>query len=164
MNKFIDYISPEKDIIKEKFTTISYMDVWICSIIEGYIYENVKKVDEEGYKEEYMERYGKKEREYRTWYKNGQIEAQYYYKEGKKEGENKEWYENGQLGGQFFYKEGKFEGEYKMWFRNGQLGCQCYYKEGKREGEFKEWNEEGDLISYKIYKDDNVIEDLLTTP
>ena len=34
-----DYNSPEKDIIKEKFNTIPYMDIWVCSIIEGYIYD-----------------------------------------------------------------------------------------------------------------------------
>ncbi len=45
MNKFIDYKSPEKGIIKEKFTTIPYMDVWISSIVEGYIYEKVTKVN-----------------------------------------------------------------------------------------------------------------------
>jgi hypothetical protein len=62
MDMFIDYKSPEKGIIKEKFNTIPYMDVWISSIIEGYIYENVSKVNEySGTKEEYMERYGKKE-------------------------------------------------------------------------------------------------------
>ena len=42
--KFIDYFSPEKEIIKEKFNTIPYMDVWISSIVEGYIYENVTNV------------------------------------------------------------------------------------------------------------------------
>ncbi len=51
MNKFTDcfcqkpelrdYKSPEKDIIKEKFNTIPYMDNWISNIVEGYIYENV---------------------------------------------------------------------------------------------------------------------------
>jgi hypothetical protein len=29
------------------------MDMWICSIVEGYIYENVDKVNEKGHKEEY---------------------------------------------------------------------------------------------------------------
>ena len=63
-----DYNSLEKDIIKEKFNTIPYMDVWICSIIEGYIYEKVTKVDERGYREEYMERNGKPEGEYKKWF------------------------------------------------------------------------------------------------
>ena len=137
MNKFIDYFSPEKDIIKEKFTTIPYMDVWISSIVEGYIYEKVKKVDKKGYREEYTERYGKKEGEYKTWYKNGKIWAQCYY------------------------KEGKLEGEYKRWYDNGQFGCQSYYKEGKLEGELKWWYREGKLIEHKLYTGDVVIEDFL---
>jgi len=56
-----DYKSPEKEIIKEKFNAIPYMDVWISSIVEGYIYEKVSKVNEySGSKEEYIERYRKK--------------------------------------------------------------------------------------------------------
>ncbi len=39
--KFIDYNSPEKAIINDHFKTIPYMDMWICSIVEGYIYEKV---------------------------------------------------------------------------------------------------------------------------
>ena len=161
MNKFIDYNSPEKEIIKEKFTTIPYMDVWISSIVEGYIYENIIKVDEEGYKEEYTDRYGKKEGEYKRWYSNGQLWVQLYYKERKLDGESKWWYDNGQLEFQKYYKEGKRDGEFKDWHENGQIEVQIYYKEGKLEGECKWWNEQGELISHKIYIGGEVVEDLL---
>ena len=43
--KFTDYKSPEKEIIKEKFNTIPYMDVWVSNVIEGYIYKKVSNVD-----------------------------------------------------------------------------------------------------------------------
>jgi hypothetical protein len=36
--KFIDYNSPEKAIINTTFKSIPYMDMWISSIVEGYIY------------------------------------------------------------------------------------------------------------------------------
>lgn len=61
MNKFIDYNSPEKEIIKDVFNTIPYMEIWIANIIEGYIYEKVSRIGEYGLKEEYTTRYGKKE-------------------------------------------------------------------------------------------------------
>ena len=62
MIKFIDYNSPEKEIIKNVFNTIPYMDVWIANIIEGYIYEKVIRINEYGFKEEYTTRYSKKRR------------------------------------------------------------------------------------------------------
>ena len=158
--KFTDYFSPEKDIIKEKFNTIPYMDIWISSIVEGYIYEKVSKVDKKGCKEEYMERYGKKEGEYKMWYPNGKIWAQCYYKEGKLEGEFKWWYDNGQLMFQWYYKEGKRDGEWKLWGDNGKLRSQRYYKEDKLDGECKLWDEQGELISHKIFKNDEFVKDL----
>ncbi len=186
--KFTHYNSLEKGIIKEKFNTIPYMDVWISSIVEGYIYENIIKVDKYGYREEYIERYRKKEGEYKKWHPNGQLNAQGYYKEGKEEGEFKEWYYTGQLSSQKYYKKGKFEGEYKSWwwtngqscvqcyykegviegeykswYSNGQLWVQWYYKEGKKEGESKRWDDQGNLISHKIYTGGEVIEDLQRT-
>ncbi len=182
--KFTDHFSPEKDIIKEKFNTIPYMDVWISSIIEGYIYENISKVDKKGYKEEYIEIYRKKEGEYKMWHPNGKIKRQGYYKEGKLEGEFKCWWDNGQLHIQGYYKEGKLEGECKNWLENGQILEQLYYKEGKLEEEYKNWRDNGqlwiqcyykggkvdgeckmfhltgELYAHKIYKNGEVIKDL----
>ena len=139
--KFIDYNSPEKDIIKEKFNTIPYMDVWISSIIEGYIYENVSRIVKihtiNGCKEEYTERYGKKEGEYQKWWNKKQI-----------------WTKSS-------YKRGELDGAHTIWFYEGQIAIQQYYKEGKKEGEGKWWDYEGILTLHKIYKDGKVIEDLL---
>ncbi len=122
MNKFIEYNSPEKEIIKDLFNTIPYMDDWISNIIEGYIYQKVSKVDEEGCREEYVLRYDNKEGECKKWYSGaeGQIMEQYYYKNGKEEGEYKSWYSTGQLDAQCYYKEGKEEGEYIWWYENGK--------------------------------------------
>ena len=86
-----DYKSPEKEIIKEKFNTIPYMDVWVSNVIEGYIYEKVSSTDT-GIREEYTERYRKIEGEYKSWYPNGQLYAQCYYKEGKEEEDRKKKY------------------------------------------------------------------------
>ncbi len=143
--KFIDHNSPEKALINTAFNSLPYMDIWICSIIEGYIYEKVDKINEYGNREEYVERYGKKEGEYKAFWDNGNLLIQSYYKEGKLEGKCKMWHrgEEGQSKGQLnlytYWKEGKKEGEHKSWFDNGKLNLQCYYKEGKLDGEFKQW-------------------------
>jgi antitoxin component YwqK of YwqJK toxin-antitoxin module len=160
--KFIDYNSPEKAIINDHFKTIPYMDMWICSITEGYIYENVDRIfkinEKNGYKEEYTERYGIKEGEYKQWWNKFQIWIKSHHKRGKLDGERKVWFYDGQIAIQEYYKEGKLEGEFKSWHRNGQLSRQENYKDGKREGEFKWFNEQGILILHKIYKDGEVIE------
>ena len=99
--KFTDYFSPEKDIIKEKFNSIPYMDVNISNIVEAYIYENVSKVNvnEYGYglREEYTERYGKLEGEAKGWYDNGKLSFQGYFKDGKHHGKYTRWNEYGKL-------------------------------------------------------------------
>ena len=164
-----DYKSPEKSIINETFISLPYMDMWISSIIEGYIYEKVDKVDKKGYREEYTERYGELEGEYKKWRRgadgksNGQLEVQCYYKKGKLEGELKIWYStNGQLYSQRYYKEGKKEGEYKSWYFTGKLAIHCYYKEGKLEGEYKGWDFQGILNKHYLYKNNEIVQTLLS--
>ena len=103
MNKFIDYNSPEKEIIKEKFNTIPYMDVWICSIIEGYIYgiEDQEEEDGDAYciVHLYYTRYGVREGKYSLYTFNDYTDENVligtgYYKNGKQEGEYKELWKN----------------------------------------------------------------------
>jgi antitoxin component YwqK of YwqJK toxin-antitoxin module len=152
--KFIDYNSPEKDIINDTFKSLPYMDMWISSIVEGYIYEKTTIIDYYGYRRrEYTLRYNKL-CETKAWYRgeDGQLYSQEYYKEGKREGECKWWHPNGQLKHQYYYKNEKLDGEIKDWYSNGQLELQCYYKEGKREGEYKEWKENGQIMFQKYYK------------
>jgi antitoxin component YwqK of YwqJK toxin-antitoxin module len=151
--KFIDYNSTEKAIINNTFKSIPYMDMWISSIVEGYIYEKVDKTGGNGYREECMLRYGKLEGKGKQWWENGQLRIQEYYKDGKLEGEHKEWWKNGQICQQEYYKEGKREGEAKDWYSNGQISIQCYYKEGLLEGEYKEWNKNGQLLLQCYYKE-----------
>ncbi len=160
--KLINHNSPEKVLLKDAFNSLSYMDVWVCSIIEGYIY---KKVIESFWRkrQEYMLRYGKKEGKSVAWYEDGQLYAQLYYKDGKEEGETKHWYPNGQLHIQEYFKDGKREGEYKTWFDDGQLWNRSYFKKGMIDFDYKWLNEEGELVEHKIYENDEVVKDLLLT-
>ena len=159
-----DYKSPEKDIIKEKFNTIPYMDIWICSIIEGYIY-GIE--DEEEYGGDYYIvhlydiRYGVREGKYSVYTFNDYTDVNVligtgYCKNGKREGEYKELWKNlgieepSVLKIHCYYKEGELEGEYKKWYPDGKMWVQCYYKEGIEEGEYTVWYENG-KIDYKYY-------------
>ncbi len=159
--KFTDHKSPEKAIINTAFKSIPYMDMWVSSIVEGYIYEKVEDPHIFGHRQEYTERYGKGEGEYKAWWKNGKLWRQENYKRGKLDGESKIWFYDGELVIQRYYKEGKLEGEYKEWHHDGQLAIQENYKEGKKEGEAKWFNEKGILILHRIYKDGEDIKELL---
>ena len=117
--KFVDYNSPEKAILKSIFNSISDMDMWICNIIEGYIYEKVDKKNKFGYREEYVLRYGKKEGEYKEWNEKGQIIEKSNYKDDKLEGEVKRYDEYGKLNLKFYYKDGKIQKQ--EYCRNGKL-------------------------------------------
>ena len=156
-----DYKSPEKDIIKEKFNTIPYMDIWICSIIEGYIYDteefeylkDEEESDDEETYDEYADeinyfcstRYGIPNGKYTGYIiisKDDETEVhevleEGYFKDGKRDGECKEWWDNNTLKELSYYKEGKLEGEYKMWHR-GQDGQ----------------SENGQISYQQYYKDD----------
>lgn len=151
-----------------------------------YIDGKIDKVNENGRREEYTLKEGKREGEYKRWYKSGQLEIQCHNKEGKREGEYKVWHENGKLDSQCYYKNGKLEGEYKCWNENGQtwiqsyykegeidgeykswyftgkLAIHCYYKEGKLEGEYKGWDFQGILNKHYLYKNNEIVQNLLS--
>ncbi len=116
--ELINHNSPEKALLKDAFSSLSYMDVWICSIIEGYIYKKVIEI-EWGCRGEYTTRYDKREGEFKWWRSNGQLALQYYFKNDKIEGEYKWWDDSG----------------------DGRLWQHSYWKDGNRVCEYKEWIE-----------------------
>ena len=171
-----DYNSPEKAIINTTFNSLPYMDMWISSIVEGYIYEKVDKVDEKGNREEYTTRYSKLEGEGKLWRQNGQLwyqgnykdgkehgkimrwnaygklEEKYYCKNGKTEGKTKTYRDDGTLFSQGYYKEGKKEGNFKQFWNNTKVWINAYYKHGELEGEYKEFLHKGGLSKICYYK------------
>jgi antitoxin component YwqK of YwqJK toxin-antitoxin module len=73
------------------------------------------------------------------------------YKNGKKEGEYKTWYKNGQQHILCTYKNGKKEGEYKEWYKNKHQKVMCNYKNRILEGVCKKWDVNGVLIKDVVY-------------
>jgi antitoxin component YwqK of YwqJK toxin-antitoxin module len=144
-NKLIDYNSPEKAILNEVFIGIPFMDKWISSIIEEYIYSTVKEYYREGehkgdLKREYRTRFGIKDGKYKEWwFDNGQLRVQTTFLNNEIHGDYKCWYNNGQLYEHTKFVNGKRHGEYKEWHKNGQIKKQCIYVDGNIEGEYKEW-------------------------
>lgn len=176
--KFVNHNSPEKALLKYVFKSLSYMDVWICSIIEGYIYEKVEKINYIGYREEYTERYRKREGEYKEWYKDGSKKTIKNYKDGEQfgllegwhidgtpsvyasfnekgmfNGVCKGWYENGNPMYEIYYQNGEEQGTRIDYYTNGKPRMLRNYINGLQVGEYKYWNEDGTLSTYGIYND-----------
>ena len=118
MNKLIDYNSPEKEILLEVFEDIPFMDNWIPSLIENYIYSTVKQSysnEEDNFmKYKVRTKYGLYDGEYNEWYCNGENKKphiQSYYSKGELHGEYKHFWKNGQLKSQRTYINGNVHGE-----------------------------------------------------
>ena len=88
-----------------------------------------------------------------TYYENGKKGEEYWInKNGKLNGEYKSWYENGNKWEERNYKNGKLAEERKKWYKNGNKGEESYCKKGLEEGIIKRWNEKGklELWEYRI--------------
>ena len=76
---------------------------------------------------------------------------------GKKEGEYKSYYRDGQLEEICNYKNNNMEGEYKYYYKNGQIWGTRNYKNGKLEGEFIIYHENGQICEILNYKNGNLV-------
>jgi len=102
--------------------------------------------------------YGLQVGEYKYWNENGQLLRDAMHNNNGRLITCKEYSDLGQLLKDYNYKDGKEDGLCQEWYNNGQKKLEVNWKERKKNGERKEWNEKGELISYKIYKDNELIE------
>lgn len=61
-----------------------------------------------------------KDKDYKTWYPNGNVEIEGFYKMGKKSGNWKYWYSNGQMQSEYNFVRDSLEGAFAKWYDNGQ--------------------------------------------
>ena len=93
----------------------------------------------------------------KSYYENGNLEAEGNFKDGKLEGLGKEYYENGNLKGEKNYKDGKLEGLSKAYYDNGNLKAEVNFKDDKPEGLFKVYYENGNLGVEINFKDGKAV-------
>jgi len=91
------------------------------------------------------------QKEYKTWYMNGQLETCCFYKNDQLHGEYIDWYMNGQLHIHAFYEDGKLHGPYKRWNIKGQLLKHCIFENDSIHGEYKSWHGNGQLECHFFY-------------
>lgn len=67
-------------------------------------------------------------------YKSKSLEYTYYLKNSKRvlHGLHRSWYPDGQLEAEYNYKDGKEHGLYKVWYKDGRLLLEKYYWYGGR--------------------------------
>jgi antitoxin component YwqK of YwqJK toxin-antitoxin module len=110
-------------------------------------YEN-GQLEKEGAKKD-----GKQEGLWKTYHENGQLELEENFKDGERDGLCKYYHENGQLKEEGNAKDGEQEGLWKSYHENGQLRGEGNYKEGKQEGLWKYYHENGQLKEEGNFKD-----------
>ncbi len=95
----------------------------------------------------------------RTYYvpEQTKLDEEYFMLNGKKEGEYKRYYKNGQLQLIGTYINGNEEGEEKWFYKNGQLWIICNYINHILEGEYKEYHESGELEKIYIYGNGKIL-------
>jgi len=162
--KLTDFHSEEKREIAEVFRTIPYMDKWIASLVENFIY-TLEQIfyDNGSLKEEYRTKYGLKDGEYREWYPNsdnlsgtGKLHIKTTYRNNELHGQYESWFPNGQPNTQASFVDGKNEGDCKYWYQEvtpPQLSSQYTYTSGMLNGEYKQWYASGILWCHGYHKD-----------
>ena len=95
---------------------------------------------------------GKREGEWLTYYKNGEVKEKSNFKDDKQEGESLRYYKSGELKNKNNWKDGKLEGERLYYYKNGQLWRKNNYKDGKLKGEEFWYYESGELEYKYNYK------------
>jgi len=118
------------------------------NIINGYIYKNNEKTGEG-----IVDKEGKRQGDWKLYYKTGELKAEGKYVDGKKEGKWKYYFQTGQKKQIGEYRKGQPHGYWKWYFANGTMQREENYRKGKEDGMMIEYNEAGEEIYKGAYED-----------
>ena len=88
-----------------------------------------------------------------TFYKNGQLEAEFTAIDGKQQGRYQRWHQNGQPAIEKTPINGKNQFTTKTWNRDGQLESEATEVNGRMTSVYQTWHEQGELRSKTTYVD-----------
>jgi len=74
------------------------------------------------------------------------------YENGIKHGLYRSWYQNGQLEAEGNYVNGEIDGAVRAWHENGQLKLEATYLSGLENGLYREWSKDGQLLFEENYE------------
>lgn len=96
---------------------------------------------------------GGKDKTWKYYDINGNLEVQEEYEEGLVVQPILEYYTNGALYKEASYEKGEANGAYTLYFRNGQVLREGWMMEGNPVGVWKQYNQHGTLQSVNFYED-----------
>lgn len=94
-----------------------------------------------------------KENEMTIYYRNGNVQAHYYYLNNKLNGPTVSYFENGGLSEESNYQYGILDGPTKIYYENGKLNIVALYEQGElKENKYLKFNED-DNQCYLVYNE-----------
>lgn len=101
---------------------------------------------------------GKKNGEFKTYFKNGKLEMAGKIKDNLNQGKWTYYHENGKIESEGNFKDDLPHGLWKWYYVDGNLREEGSYVAGKREGAWTIYDLEGKIKDYKVFDNDLVIE------
>jgi antitoxin component YwqK of YwqJK toxin-antitoxin module len=114
---------------------VFYQTTPFSGIVESYDDQGRLRVRQSFYK-------GKEEGFLRSYYADGQPDAERFYRGGEKDSVNRGWWPNGKLRFEYHFDMGVYEGDFKEWYHSGRPYKHIYYHQGKEQWG-RGWRENG---------------------
>ncbi len=100
-----------------------------------------------------IDKEGKREGEWKDYYRSGNIRAEGSYSGNKREGKWTFFFADGTIEQVGYYRIGLEEGQWIRYYNNGDIYVEESYFSGKRDGYYTEYDEEGNIITEGEYLD-----------
>ncbi|MBN1233087.1 MAG: hypothetical protein JXA60_07035 [Candidatus Coatesbacteria bacterium] len=97
--------------------------------------------------------FGKRDGEWKGWYKNGFPRLSIFYNKGKITDQARAWYPNGNPASIQFFLDGRKHGLWRYWYSSGVIMKEMSYKNDKLHGKYLEWYPTGIKKTIGTYKD-----------
>jgi antitoxin component YwqK of YwqJK toxin-antitoxin module len=91
------------------------------------------------------------QKQYKIWYRNGQLRSNCMYLDNKRFGTYTEWWENGIKKEEAYFTENKLDGVRKGWYKSGQLQVQASFVLSVPQGDSRRWYDNGNPQIQAIY-------------
>lgn len=96
------------------------------------------------------------EKPFKSYYKSGELEVEYYFKNGEIDGLYKIYFKNGKLKSETNYKNSKTDGLFKSYYKSGELKLESNYENDVKSGLFKSYFKNGKLETEHNYKNGKI--------
>ena len=107
---------------------------------------------------EYEVANGKKNGEFKTYFKNGKLEMMGQIEKNLNQGKWTYYYQSGQVESEGTFKDDLPDGQWKWFYENGNLKEEGNYEKGNRDGKCVLYEADGKIKEEKVFKKNLIIE------